>query len=79
MSAIRVEETIAKALRVPIEEIGDDSSPETLAAWDSASHIDIVLSIEAEFGASFSSDEILTLLSVRSIKGALKAKGVQVG
>lgn len=73
---MRVEEIVAKALGVAAAEIREDSGPDTLPSWDSASHIDIVLSIETEFGVAFSADEMLNLLSIESIKRALAAKGV---
>jgi acyl carrier protein len=72
---MRVEEIVAKTLGKPVNEIGDHTGPETSMVWDSASHIDILLSVEAEFGVAFSADEMLNLLSVGAIKRALAEKG----
>jgi acyl carrier protein len=42
-----------------------------IEVWDSFNHINLMLSIEAEFGVEFESDEIGTLLSVGQISDAL--------
>jgi acyl carrier protein len=76
MNTKRVEAIVAQVLGVPPEQINDDSGPGSLTAWDSVTHIDIMLSMEVEFSVSLSADEMVSLLSVGALKQALAAKGV---
>lgn len=71
-----VEAVVAQALGLPLAQIQDDSGPHSLAAWDSVTHLDILLSLEVDFGIKFTADEMITLLSVGALKAALRAKGV---
>jgi acyl carrier protein len=74
----RVTEIIAEILNVPAASIGPNSGPRDFIQWDSAAQIDIVLSLEAEFGVSYSPEEIVEALSVAAIEGCLKEKGVHL-
>ena len=75
----RVRELVARVIGTPIEAIDDESGPDTVPGWDSFSHIDLALSLEAEFGISFTAEELMDLVSVRIIKMVLHEKGVSVG
>jgi acyl carrier protein len=74
----RVTEIIAEVLNVPPESIDLNSGPRDFAHWDSAAHIDIVLSLEAEYGVSFSPEEIVDVLSAAALEGCLQEKGVHL-
>lgn len=78
MNTQSVEAVVAQALGLPLAQISDDSGPQTLPVWDSVTHLDIMLSLEMEFGIKFTADEIIALLSVAAIKAALRDKGVRV-
>ena len=56
-----------------LEAIPNDASPETIEGWDSANHLNLVLSLEAEFGVQFDTDEIAELTSVGAIRQRLAA------
>lgn len=51
-----------------LDEVPDSASPDTIDAWDSASHLNLVLALEAEFGVQFDADEISELTSVGAIR-----------
>lgn len=46
--------------------------------WDSFNHINLVASIETEFGVSFTTDEIADLQNVGDLVKLLKSKGVEI-
>jgi acyl carrier protein len=69
-------EIVANILGVSASEIQESSSPRDFAQWDSAAHIEIVLSVEAEYGVSFTPEEMLEVLSVEALEGVLRQKGV---
>lgn len=61
---------------MPIEAVSEDSSPDTIPSWDSVSHLNLILSLEAEFGVSFSPEDVMEMLSVRLIRVILAERGV---
>jgi acyl carrier protein len=71
-----VRSLVARVTGAPLEAIDDESGPDTVSGWDSFSHIDLTLSLEFEFGVSFSPEELLDLVSVKIIKLVLQEKGV---
>lgn len=76
--ADRVRGLVARVIGTPIDAIDDESGPDTVPGWDSFSHIDVALSLEVEFGISFTPEELMDLVSVRIIKMVLRDKGVAV-
>ena len=44
-----------------------ETSPETVEAWESMSHLNLMLSLESQFGISIEPEEIPTLVSVQAI------------
>ena len=76
--ADKVRGLVARVVGAPVDSIDDESGPDTVPGWDSFSHIDLVLSLEVEFGVSFIPEEVTDLVSVRLIKLVLQEKGVKV-
>lgn len=54
----RVRGIAADILQVPVAEVGPDSSPESIATWDSVHHLNLVLALEQEFNLQFEPEEI---------------------
>ena len=54
--------------------LSEADSPESIAGWDSANHVNLVLALEAEFGIEFETDEIAELTTVASIRARLPAE-----
>lgn len=68
------------ALKLNDEEaarIDDESTPLDFAQWTSATHLELLLSIERETGVMFEADEMGGLASVRAIRASLEAKQAQ--
>jgi acyl carrier protein len=63
----RTRAIVADIFGVPLETILPGSSPDTIEAWDSIHHLNLVLALEQEFGIEFSPEEIEQLLSVELI------------
>jgi len=66
---------VADALQLPLEAVPADARSETIEAWDSLRHLDIVMAIEAATNVSFSTAEIVELTSLESIEAALARHG----
>lgn len=63
----RVRRMVADVLGVPQAQVTRDTSPESVEAWDSVQHLNIVLSLEQEFGVSVPPEDIDRLKSVGDI------------
>ena len=60
--------TIASdVLGVPVKEIGPDTSPATVASWDSVQHLNLVLAIEQAFDLMFEPEELDRMKNVQQI------------
>jgi acyl carrier protein len=70
----RVFQTVSQVLGVPLEQVTEQSSPETVESWDSLKHMNLILALEEQFGVSFTDDEIMSMLSVELILGVLSAR-----
>jgi acyl carrier protein len=77
MELTNLREIIAGILAVSPAEINALSGPANILHWDSVAHLDIVLSLEAEYGVSFSPEEMLEGISVAAMEDILRRKGVR--
>ena len=69
---------IARILNVPVTEINDESSPETIETWDSFNSLMLADELESEFNISFELEEIIDSPNVAAIKKHLKNHGVSL-
>lgn len=74
----RVLEIIADITQNPIEKINENSNQRNVDGWDSVAQINIIVTIEMDFGVAFSAGEMHALNSVRRLLGALKSARVAV-
>jgi acyl carrier protein len=66
-----IEESIrslaSDVLGVPVAELTRDSSPETVATWDSVAHLSLVLAVEQELGIAVNVDELDQVTSIGAL------------
>ena len=67
---------IAKVMDIPISEITDESSPETIPNWDSFNSYVLLDELESEFKTEFTIDEVTETKNVSDIKKYLKIHGI---
>ena len=67
---------IAKVMDISINEINDDSSPETIPSWDSFNSYILLDELETEFKTEFTIDEVTETKNVSDIKLHLKSHGI---
>jgi len=70
----RLFRTVSQVFGVPLAQISEHSSPETIASWDSLKHMNLVLALEEEFGVRFSDEEIMSMVSVELLLNALQRR-----
>lgn len=55
-------------------EVNAESSPLTIASWDSVRHIDLIVALESEYGVRFRPAEIDEAKSIGQIAGLVASK-----
>ena len=76
MMSEKLYDIISKVFSVPISEINDESSPETIESWDSFNGLILVDELESNFNIKFSVSEIIDVKNVKDIKRHLNNHGV---
>jgi acyl carrier protein len=74
----RLAVVMARTMEVEVAAIDDDTDPDTLEAWDSMAHVQLVADLEKEFGVSISPDVAVDLESFADIVDFLN-KQLQAG
>ena len=69
---------IAKVMDITIDEINDNSSPETIPSWDSFNSYILLDELESEFKTEFTIDEVTETKNVSDIKKHLKIHGIDL-
>ena len=67
---------IGRIMDVPITELNDNSSPETIPSWDSFNSYLLLDELESEFQTEFSIDEVVETKNISDIKKHLKNHGI---
>ena len=57
-----------------VDQVDEDSSPDTLSSWDSLRQMNLVSAIEEEFETTLSFDETTTLTNYASVLDLVRAK-----
>ena len=70
----RIKQVMASVFEIKVSRIDEKSSPETIATWDSLSHMKLIIALEEEFGIRFNDDEVVELISYALIKSIIREK-----
>lgn len=73
----RLYQLMADVFGVPVETISEESSPDTIATWDSLSHLNLAIALEKEFGVSLTPEDVMDMGSVRLILLILRERAVE--
>ena len=68
--------TVAQVMDVPVSQITEQSSPETIETWDSFHGLVLLDELETTFNVKFTLDEVLKTKTVSDIKTNLLNHGV---
>jgi acyl carrier protein len=73
----RVRQIAADIFAVPLDGLTAESSPESIASWDSLNHLSLVLALEQEWSIQFSPEEMEELLSIAKIVSVVAEKSLE--
>ncbi len=68
----KVIQAVSRVMGVPQEQIDETASPETIEAWDSLKHMNLILALEEEFDVQFADEKIVAMLTVGLILETLR-------
>jgi len=68
----KVKEVLSRILEITVEEIDEETSPDTVDSWDSLQHMKLIMALEEEFGVQFANAQIVEMLNLPLIVTALK-------
>ncbi|MDR3689473.1 MAG: acyl carrier protein [Fimbriimonas sp.] len=71
----RIQACIVDSLKIEPGRVTQETRQEDLEEWDSIGHLTIVLSVEAEFDASFQMEDIPGMTSVAILTQHVEASG----
>lgn len=69
---------IAEVMEIPVSQINDESSPETVENWDSFRGLILADELETRFNVKFYLDELVNVKNVADIKKNLTKHGVSL-
>jgi acyl carrier protein len=72
----RIEQIFRDVLDDEALELSRETTPMNLPGWDSLAHVNVLFSVEEEFGVQFSTSEFKRLTTVGDLADALVTKGV---
>jgi len=67
---------IAKVMKVPIDSITDQSTPQSIPNWTSFVGYVLLNELETQFNVKFTIDEVIDVKNISDIKRHLKNHGV---
>jgi acyl carrier protein len=68
----------ADTLEISPDEVTPELSGESVETWDSFRHLQLILSIEDEYGVQFDPQKIPELTTVAKVHAALEQKGAKL-
>jgi len=68
----KVKEVLSRILEITVEEIDEETSPDTVESWDSLQHMNLVMALEEEFGVQFTEIQVVEMLTYPLIVLTLK-------
>ena len=63
-----IKRVMSIVFEVPIEEITETSSPDTIGSWDSVRHLNLILALEEEFEISIPDEEVGNMLNFKLVE-----------
>jgi acyl carrier protein len=63
----RIFTVMATVFEVPLETLNEESSTDTIDAWDSLKHLTLILALEEEFGITIPDEEVGGLVTFKLI------------
>ena len=70
----RIKNVMSAVFEIPVNQIKDNSSTDTIESWDSLKHMNLVVALEEEFKIELTDDEIIEMMNYLLIIEIFKNK-----
>ena len=70
----QVKNIMSAVFTIPVDEIDENSSSDSIHSWDSINHMKLVVALEEEFNIEFRDAEIIELINTKLIVLVLSEK-----
>jgi len=70
----QVKNIMSVVFTIPVDEIDENSSSDSIHSWDSINHMKLVVALEEEFNIEFKDAEIIELINTKLIVLVLSEK-----
>ena len=74
MSELALRRVVSEVFSVPVEDVTDDMSPDSIDDWDSLSHLRLVTALEEAFHVKFETAEIMDMTTVAAVRDIVERK-----
>jgi acyl carrier protein len=64
----RILEVMALVFEVPVSDLNEESSQDSIESWDSVKHLNLIVALEEEFGIEIPIDEVGNMISFKLIR-----------
>ena len=64
----KIKKVMSAVFDIAVASIDDNSSPDSIANWDSLHHMNLIIALEEEFNVTFNEDDISNMLNYKLIK-----------
>lgn len=75
---VDLRQLMADVFGVDLGQITEDASIDTIEAWDSVRHLNLVLALEERFAVTFTEQETVEILNYELIRVILRDHGVDL-
>ena len=72
---LSLRDIVADTLEIAPEDVTPETSTESAENWDSFRHLQLVLSVEGEYGVQLDPQQVPDLTTVAKLQAALEQKG----
>lgn len=70
----KIKEIAAVVFDTEPDQVTEMSSPDTIEKWDSINHLNLVSSLEDEFGVTFTDEEVGEMLNLKLVEIIIEEK-----
>ena len=63
-------------LEIPLEQVTDGLSPESVKTWDSLAQLNLIIAVEKEFDIELEIEEIFTIFCVQDLASLLEKRNL---
>lgn len=68
----KLKEIVATVFEIDPDSVNENTSTETVEAWDSMNHMNLIIAVEEEFGIKIFDDDAVELLSFSELSSYLE-------